>query len=153
MNSTSPFTKKQESIIRKAIGILGERIRSTPAFENPTSTKDYCRLQLATKKDEAFGCMFLDSKHRLIAFEVLFRGTVDGSKVYPRVVVRRALELNAAAVVFTHNHPSGNPTPSRDDITVTKQLKDVLSIVDVRTLDHIIVGTEGTVSLAELGHI
>lgn len=153
MYSTSSFTEQQENVIREAIGILEERIRSTPAFERPASTKEFCRLQLATKKDEVFGCMFLDTKHRLIAFEILFRGTVDSSKVYPRVVVRRALELNASAVVFTHNHPSGNPTPSRDDMTITNRLKDVLSLVDVRTLDHIVVGTEGTVSMAELGQM
>jgi DNA repair protein RadC len=95
--------------------------------------------------------MFLDSQHRLIAFERLFRGTIDGASVYPRVVVRRALELNAAAVIFTHNHPSGVPEPSTADINITKRLKDALGLIDVRVLDHIIAGTDGTSSMAESG--
>jgi DNA repair protein RadC len=95
--------------------------------------------------------MFLDSQHRLIAFERLFRVTIDGASVYPRVVVRRGLELNAAALILTRNHPSGLPEPSTADTKITQRLKDALALVDVRVLDHVIVGTDGTSSMAEAG--
>ncbi len=128
------FTLNQKATIREAIGILESRLRKTKAFSSPSDVKQFCQLHIADEKDEHFCCMFLDSQHRLIAFERLFRGTVDGASVYPRVVVRRALELNAAAVIFTHNHPSGLPEPSNADIKITQRLKDALALVDVRVL-------------------
>jgi DNA repair protein RadC len=152
--STAPcaeFTSNQQATIQEAIGILESRLRTTKAFTSPADVKQFCQLQIAHEKDEHFCCMFMDSQHRLIAFERLFSGTIDGASVYPRVVVRRALELNAAAVIFTHNHPSGEPKPSTNDISITKKLKDALNLVDIRTLDHIVVGREGTVSMAERG--
>lgn len=145
------FTTNQESTIREAIGILETRLRKAETFTDPSSVKQFCQLHVASEKDEYFCCMFLDNKHRLITFERLFRGTVNGASVYPRVVVRRALELNAAAIIFTHNHPSGDTTPSRNDIAITKRLKEALDLVDVRVLDHLIVGTEGASSMAEAG--
>jgi len=145
------FTSNQQATIQEAIGILESRLRTTKAFISPPDVKQFCQLQIAHEKDEHFCCMFMDSQHRLIAFERLFSGTVDGASVHPRVVVRRALELNAATVIFTHNHPSGEPKPSTNDISITKKLKDALNLVDIRTLDHIVVGREGTVSMAERG--
>ncbi|MEH6589161.1 MAG: DNA repair protein RadC [Halioglobus sp.] len=141
----------QQATIREAIGILETRLRKTKAFSSPSDVRQFCQLHIATEKDEHFCCMFLDSQHRLIAFERLFRGTIGGASVYPRVVVRRSLELNAAALILTHNHPSGLPEPSTADTKITTRLKEALSLIDVRVLDHVIVGTEGTRSLAESG--
>ncbi len=149
--SPSGTVDAQQATIREAIGILETRIRNTKVFTSPSDVKQFCQLQIAQEKDEHFCSMFLDRQHRVIAFERLFRGTIDGASVYPRVVVRRALELNAAAVIFTHNHPSGVPEPSTADINITKRLKDALGLIDVRVLDHIIAGTDGTSSMAESG--
>lgn len=147
----SEIADAQQATIREAIGILETRIRNTKAFTKPSDVKHFCQLQIAQEKDEHFCCMFMDSQHRLIAFERLFKGTIDGASVYPRVVVRRALELNAAAVILTHNHPSGVPEPSTADIKITQRLKEALGLIDVRVLDHIIAGTSGTSSMAESG--
>ena len=150
---TSGLGESQQATIREAIGILESRLRDNQTFSCPSDVKAFCQLHIAAEKDEYFCCLFLDSQHRLIAFERLFRGTVDGAHVYPRVVVRRALELNAAAVIFTHNHPSGCPEPSNADTRITQRLKDALALFDVRVLDHVIVGTDGTSSMAEAGLI
>jgi DNA repair protein RadC len=149
--STPEVDDSQQATIREAIGILETKLRTTKAFTSPSDVKQFCQLHIAQEKDEYFCCMFLDSQHRLIAFERLFRGTVDGASVYPRVVVRRSLELNAAALILTHNHPSGLPEPSTADTKITQRLKDALALVDVRVLDHVIVGTDGTSSMAEAG--
>lgn len=143
--------QQNQSVIREAIGILEQSARKQDAMTNSESVKRYCQLKLADRPDEHFGCMYLDNQHRLIEFVDLFNGTIDGAAVYPRVVVRQALELNAAAVIFTHNHPSGLPEPSQSDIAITKRLKDALATIDIRTLDHIVVATEGCVSLADRG--
>jgi len=148
---TPVIPESQQATIREAIGILESRLRTTKAFTSPSDVKQFCQLHIAVEKDEYFCCMFLDSQHRLIAFERLFRGTVDGASVYPRVVVRRALELNAAALILTHNHPSGLPEPSTADTKITQRLKEALALIDVRVLDHVIVGTDGTSSMAESG--
>ena len=147
------FTSSQSATFQEAVGILESRLRSTAAFTSPVEVKQYCRLKIGHKKDEHFCCLFLDTKHRLIAFERLFRGTIDGAAVHPRVVVRRALELNAAAVIFTHNHPSGVTEPSSADIKMTKKLKEALGFIDVRVLDHIVAGTADATSMAESGLI
>lgn len=147
------FEEKEQATIQEALMILESRIRDSDVYSNPSNVKAFCRLQIAHELDEYFACMFLDNQHRLIAFERMFRGTVDGAAVYPRVVLRRALEHNAAAVIFTHNHPSGIAEPSDADMRITTRLKDVLAHVDVRVLDHIIVGTEGVYSMAERGRL
>ena len=98
-----------------------------------------------------FGAIFLDNRHRVIGLEELFRGTIDGTSVHPRVVVQRALELNAAATIVFHNHPSGEPEPSQADRSLTRRLQEALALVDVRVLDHVVVGSQGTVSFAERG--
>lgn len=153
-STTAPpntFTAIQQATIQEAIAILESRLRTTKAFTNPSDVKQFCQLHIAHEMDEQFCCMFMDTQHRLIAFERLFSGTIDGASVYPRVVVRRALELNASALIFTHNHPSGDPKPSTNDISITKKLKDALNLIDVKVLDHIIAGSAETVSLAESG--
>jgi DNA repair protein RadC len=103
--------------------------------------------------DEHFSCLFLTSQHELISFETLFKGTISGAAVYPRVVARRCLELNAGAVIFTHNHPSGVSKPSQADIRITQRLKETLNLFDVAVLDHIVTGLSETCSMAEQGLI
>jgi len=123
------------------------------ALSDAATTKAYLQQQLRAYQHEVFACLFLDNKHRMIAFEELFRGTIDGASVYPREVVKQALAHNAAAVIFSHNHPSGIAEPSQADIAITKRLKSALELVDIRVLDHIIVGDGQTVSLAEIGQL
>ena len=137
--------------IRKALAILASRLRQGVSCTSAAYVKNYCQLEIANEKDEVFCCLFLDNQHRVIAFERLFQGTIDGANVHPRVVVRKALEQNAAAVIFAHNHPSGTTEPSQADKAITKKLQEALKLIDVRTLDHIIVTAIGCRSLAEEG--
>ena len=150
-STPDPLTKAQQATLRRALRLLATQLTHSEVFTNPTTVKQYCQLQIGLERDEHFCCLFLNTRHQLIAFERLFRGTVDGASVYPRVVVRRCLELNASAVIFTHNHPSGVAEPSRDDTTITRRLKDALALIDVRVLDHIVVGLAETTSMAEQG--
>jgi DNA repair protein RadC len=131
--------------------VLAQRLAAQPAFEQPQAVKDYLSLQLAALDHEVFGVLFVDAQHRLVAFEILFRGTLAQTSVHPREVVRRALALNAAAVVLAHNHPSGLAEPSRADELLTSTLRQALALVDVRVLDHVIVARGSTVSFAERG--
>ena len=121
------------------------------AMTDPSAAGRYFAQRLRGQPQEIFAALFMDTRHRALAFEELFRGTVDGAEVHPREVVRRALDLHAAAVVFAHNHPSGAAQPSRADEMLTQTLKSALALVDVRVLDHIVVGTGETVSFAERG--
>ena len=111
----------------------------------------YLRHALAGLKRETFACLFLDSRHRLLAFEKLFLGSVDRANVYPREILKRALAHNAAAVIFAHNHPSGVPEPSPTDVALTVDLRDLLARLDIRVLDHVVVGRGREVSLAQRG--
>jgi len=146
-----PLTVREQKVVDEALGVLEARVRKGPEFSSPCETKRYCQLQLSLEKDEVFACLFLDSKHRLIQFEPLFRGSVDSASVYSRVIVRRALELNCAAIIFSHNHPSGDPAPSQADVAITGRLKSSLELIDVRVLDHIVVGIGTVFSFAERG--
>ena len=140
------------AVIAAALAILECRLREpTPAYENPIMVKDFLRLHLAGRDRECFGVMFLDTQHRLIAFEVMFAGTIDQTAVHPRDVVRRSLQLNSAAIIVAHNHPSGLPTPGRADEMITAALREALGLVSVRLLDHIVVGSESAMSFAESG--
>ena len=130
---------------------LTEALNEKALFTPPRSVRDYLQLQLGSRPHEIFAVLFLDSQHRLIALEELFRGTLTQTSVYPREVVVRALALNAASVVLAHNHPSGSAQPSRADETLTQTLKAALSLVDVRVLDHFVVTSTQAVSMAELG--
>lgn len=130
---------------------LAERLRRDSALESPQAVRDYLKAQLRHEPHEVFGCLFLDAKHRVLAFEVLFRGSIDSASVYPRQVVKRSLAHNAAAVILTHNHPSGVSEPSQADRVLTQRLKDALALVEVRVLDHFIVGDGEPLSMAELG--
>jgi len=127
---------------------LSQRLKEREAFQTPDAVKQYLQLQLAHKNHEVFAVLFLDNQNRMLAMEELFRGTLSQTSVYPREVVMRALHHQAAAVVLSHNHPSGSVQPSRADEHLTQTLKASLALVDVRVLDHIIVGQGQALSMA-----
>ena len=142
----------ERAVIDAALAILATRLREPgAAADAPVRVRQFLTLHMAGRRREAFGVLFLDATHRVIAFEVLFEGTLAQTSVHPREVVRRAFELDAAAVILTHNHPSGSVEPSRADEYLTQHLKSALSLIDVRTLDHVIVGGLDTFSFAERG--
>ncbi|TYK56383.1 RadC family protein [Pseudomonas synxantha] len=132
---------------------LAERLRADSVVESPLAVRQYLKALLRHEPHEIFGCLFLDSKHRVLGFEALFQGTIDTAIVYPRQVVKRALAHNAAAVILCHNHPSGSAEPSASDRRLTKMLQKALEVVDVRVLDHIIVGDGDPLSMAEYGWV
>jgi len=142
-----------QAVLEMARRYLHESISHRSALDNPMATKQFLQGQLSYQQREVFACLFLDNKHQVIAFDKLFFGTIDGASVHPREVVKSTLRHNAAAVIFAHNHPSGDPQPSAADISITLQLKAALKLIDVRVLDHVIIGNGSTSSLAELGHI
>ncbi|MHC8323265.1 RadC family protein [Pseudomonas sp. GB2N2] len=140
-----------QAVLEMARRHLAERLRHKSVLENPLAVRDYLKSMLRHEPHEVFGCLFLDSKHRVLAFESLFRGSIDCTSVYPRQVVKRALAHNAAALILCHNHPSGNCDPSQADRMLTKRLQEALDLVDVRILDHFIIGDGDPLSMAEYG--
>jgi len=150
--SYDSFTHISEAqVIEKARVILKARVLDTDALTNPKAVSEYLVAQFAGLEHEVFSVLLLDNRHRVLKYEELFRGTIDGCSVHPREVVKTALYANAAAIIFSHNHPTGVPEPSRADIQLTKRLTEALSLVDIRVLDHIVVGGVETVSFAERG--
>jgi len=146
--------QSEESIINHALEILESRMHKAEAYMNsPASVKDFLRLKLAELGHEVFIVLFLDAQHGVIQVEEMFRGTLTQTSVYPREVVKRALSLNCAAVIFAHNHPSGVPEPSKADEMLTGALKQALALVDVRVLDHFIIAGTSCLSFAERGLI
>lgn len=139
------------AVIELARRSLAQELMQRPLFDEPAKVKDYLRLQLAERDHEVFAVLFVDAQNRLIRCEEMFRGTLTQTSVYPREVLKRALDLNAAAVILAHNHPSGAAEPSRADEFLTQSLKSALQLVDVRVLDHLVVGRAGVVSFAERG--
>ncbi|HVN38420.1 MAG TPA: DNA repair protein RadC [Myxococcota bacterium] len=139
------------AVLELARRALAQELAAQPVFDAPAKVKDYLRLQLGARPHEVFGVVFLDAQNRLLAFEDMFRGTLTQTSVYPREVVKRALELRAAAVILAHNHPSGAAEPSRADEYLTQTLKSALALVDVRVLDHLVVAHASVVSFAERG--
>ena len=139
-----------EEILKMASTLLNRRFARGRAIGAPEEAKSFVAMKLGHLEHEVFAVLFLDNRHRVLGFEQLFRGTIDGASVHPREVVKRTLELNAAAVIFAHNHPSGAAEPSRADLRITERLKDALGLIDVRVLDHFVVGDE-VVSFAEWG--
>ncbi len=139
------------AVLELARRAIGEGLREQPLMDSPQAVRDYLALWLGGRDYEVFGALFLDTQHRLLAAEELFRGTLGQTAVYPREIVKRALALRAAAVVLVHNHPSGLAEPSAADEALTRQLKQALALVDVRTLDHFIVGRGTVLSFAERG--
>ena len=145
-------TISEGEVVAKALQIIKNRLAEPgAAMSSPQVVKDYLTIKLAELEHEVFVALWLDSQHRLIQFGSMFRGTLTQASVYPREVVKEALRINAGAVIFAHNHPSGMAEPSREDEALTKTLKDALALVEVKVLDHIIVGGMTTVSFAERG--
>ena len=156
MKNNQIDTLNDDAIIESALTILEKRISystEAPSMTSPQASKDYVKLQLAEYEHEVFACLFLDTRHRIITYEELFRGTIDGASVHPREVVRRALQHNAAAVIFAHNHPSGDPEPSSEDVAVTRQLVFAGKVMGLVVHEHIIIGDNQYYSFADQGHI
>ena len=141
------------AVLELARRALAEQLRERPGLGSPQAVRDYLQLQLAARAHEVFAVLFLDSQHRLITLEELFRGTLTHTSVYPREVVLRALHHGAAAVVLAHNHPSGSVEASRADEQLTQTLKAALALIDVRVLDHVIVAPGASLSMAERGWV
>ncbi len=139
------------AVIEMSRRALAQKLTASPVFDTPQAVKDYLQLQLGALQHEVFAVLFLDSQHRLISLERLFTGTLSQTSVYPREVVKRALARNAGAVILAHNHPSGVAEPSRADEFLTQSLKSALALVDVRVIDHLVVGQGHVVSFAERG--
>lgn len=139
------------AVLELARRAVASELTARPVFDTPGKVKEYVALQLGDRDHEVFAVLFVDAQSRMLAFEELFRGTLTQTSVYPREVVRRALERNAAAVILAHNHPSGAAEPSRADEYLTQTLKSALALIDVRLLDHLVVGTGRVVSFAERG--
>jgi len=140
-----------QAVLEMARRHLQEQLQREDVLENPDTTRRYLTSQLRHLGHEVFACLFLDNRHRVIRFEELFRGTIDGASVHPREVVKRALHHNAAALIPAHNHPSGVAEPSRADIQLTRRLTEALALVDIRVLDHVVVGDGQGTSFAERG--
>lgn len=132
---------------------LSEDMKQGETLRNPRASGDFLRARLRHLPYEVFGCLYLDNRHRVLAFEELFRGTVDGASVHPREVVRSCLQHNACAVIFAHNHPSGIAEPSAADQAITRELSNALKLIGVRVLDHLVIGSGEPVSMAARGLI
>ncbi len=140
-----------QAVMEMARRHLSEGLRQQDTLSSAKLARDYVRAQLRHHRQEVFAVLFLDSQHRLLAFEEMFYGTIDGASVYPREVVKKALAHNAAAVILSHNHPSGVAEPSQADMRITERLQQALELVDVRVIDHLVVGDTEVVSFAEQG--
>lgn len=147
----SPVTEKD--ILIMARRLAKNRLAKGRRIERPSSAFIYLQALMGNYENEVFGALFLDNQHRIICFEELFRGTLNVTNIHPREVVKKALAVNAAAVIFVHNHPSGEPDPSEADKKITVQLRETLNLIDVRVLDHIVVGAKACISMAERGLI
>ena len=142
-----------QAVLEMAKRHLSERLRDADALRSPDDTRRYLQMQLSGHPYEVFAVLFLDNRHRVLAFEELFRGTIDGASVHPREVVRRALHYNAAALILAHNHPSGVSEPSSADRRITRRLSEALALIDVRVLDHLVIGHGEYTSFAESGRL
>ncbi|MFW0887925.1 RadC family protein [Pseudomonas sp. P105] len=153
VNEDSP-KYQEDHLIKKAISILEQRMfKRGPYLERPQDVRQYLRLQLAGETQEVFSALFLDARHRVVAYEPLFYGTIDSVSVYPRRILQRALEHQCVAIIVAHNHPSGDKNPSQGDKEITKVLNDLLPKLNVRLLDHFIIGEGEPYSFAEAGLI
>jgi len=139
-----------QAVIEMSKRFLSEKLDRGAAITNPKLIREYLLSRLRDYPYEVFACLFLDNQHRVIQYEELFKGTIDAASVYPREVLRRAMHHNAAALIFAHNHPSGIAEPSQADMRITQKLKEALALIDIRVLDHFIVGDEVT-SFVEQG--
>tara|TARA_R110002124_G_scaffold248853_2_gene413979 strand:- start:12772 stop:13260 length:489 start_codon:yes stop_codon:yes gene_type:complete len=151
ISSPAGIVLSEKEVLSWAQSILEARFKRSNYLTSPQHVKSYLIATLANEEREVFGLILLDSQHGVLGFERLFYGTIDSASVYPREVVKTVLNANAAAVILAHNHPSGNPEPSQADIALTKRLHDALRTVDVRLLDHLVIGGTDAVSFAERG--
>jgi DNA repair protein RadC len=153
LESLSDISVQNEDwIVQQAIVLLERRVfKAGPRLERPAAVRDYLRLKLVAEPNEIFVVVFMNSMHDVLAVEPMFHGTINATSVYPRVVLQRALQLNAAAVTFAHQHPSGTTEPSNADRLLTEQLKTALALIDVRVLDHFVIGQGTPYSFAESG--
>ncbi|OYV74879.1 MAG: DNA repair protein RadC [Chromatiales bacterium 21-64-14] len=142
---------REDRLIKRAMRVLEQRMNYGPVMQSPNVVREYLALRFSSQEREVFTCLFLDTRHRVLSCEDLFFGTIDGASVHPREIVKRALETNCAAVVIAHNHPSGNPEPSEADKALTRRLQDALGLIDIRILDHLVIGGAATVSFSERG--
>ena len=140
----------KETILSEARKLSGYQFRRGAAILSPTAAKEAIGLKLTGLEHEVFGCLFLDSRHQVLAWREMFRGSINRNSVHPREVVKEALALNAASIIIAHNHPSGGIRPSKEDLELTRTLTEILKVIDVRVLDHLIVGEE-VLSLSETG--
>lgn len=148
------MTEAEKSIIAQALAILDSHLKKSEfLFTSPDAVRNYVRLHLQEKENEHFGALYLNNENRLIEFEIHHMGTLSRTEVHPRELVKTALRHNAAAVILVHNHPSGSTLPSRQDVEMTVKIKNTLAMVDVGTLDHLIVCKNEIVSLAEIGKL
>ena len=145
-------TRRQEATVRSALRILEQSLQEYGvSFNSPCVTRDYLRLHLAREDREVFACLFLNAQNQLIEYNAMFYGTLTQTSVYPREILRQALRLNAGAIIVAHNHPSGKATPSAADKYLTKIITEAVALLDVRLLDHMIVGGGEVFSFAENG--
>ena len=153
LESLSDISVQNEDwIVQQAIVLLERRVfKAGPRLERPAAVRDYLRLKLVAEPNEIFVVVFMNSMHDVLAVEPMFHGTINATSVYPRVVLQRALQLNAAAVIFAHQHPSGTTEPSNAGRLLTEQLKTALALIDVRVLDHFVIGQGAPYSFAESG--
>jgi DNA repair protein RadC len=143
---------KGVEVLEAAAFFAGQQIEARRVrLDSPSTTEQFLMEQLSPSQEECFSIVFLDSRQRVIAFEKMFRGTIDGAHVHPRVIVREVLDRNAAAVILAHNHPSGEVDPSQHDEGITRKVKQALDLIDVRVLDHIIIGAYSCFSFAKNG--
>ena len=145
--------KTEDDVVRTALNILEQRLEYGPIMGDPETVRTYLKLEVMGLEHEVFGCLWLNNRHGVIRLNPLFRGTINAAAVYPREVVKEALQVNAAGVIFYHNHPSGDPEPSSADRALTERLKTALATVDISVLDHIVIGGNKSVSFAERGLI
>jgi DNA repair protein RadC len=144
--------QSDQDLVASAIRCLEQKyLVKQDCLTSPEATRNFLKLRLYGLHYEVFACLYLDNRHRVIRYEELFRGTLDGASVHPREVLRKVVETGAAAVIFAHNHPSGVPEPSQADLRITQRLREGLSLFDVRVIDHMIVGDGEAVSMAERG--
>ena len=140
-----------QAILEMALRHLNESMEKSDALTSPNDTRRFLTMKMRDLQHEVFACLFLDNKHRVIAFEEMFRGTIDSASVYPREIVKAALECNAAALILAHNHPSGDSEPSMADRAITQRIRSAVELLDIRLLDHFIVGDGNCFSFAEKG--
>lgn len=157
--SDRPFLRQRsqvwddQAILNEACAILRKRLKRQGTISDPAASVEFLKMRLAGLEQEVFYVLYLDTKHRVIEAEAAFNGTIDSAEVHPREIVRRALELNAAALICAHNHPSGDPTASLADHALTRRLKEALALLDIRLLDHFVITAERFTSLAAEGRL